>query len=226
MTIETQAATAPEGTTEGGATAAASESTAGADASKSAAPAVDGQAPAAGGEAKGTAPGADAKAGGEEKVLKAPAEYKFQLPEGANMESEALSELAGLAREFDLPQESAQKVADLGVKMLSNFAASQKAALDTAVAGWEAAAAADKEIGGDAFKENMSVANKALTAFGTPELSALLKETRMGSHPEFTRLMVRVGKAISEDKLVTGGSGAKPDGSAASVLYPNQKLKA
>jgi hypothetical protein len=98
---------------------------------------------------------------------------------------------------------------------------------------WETASKSDKEFGGDKFDANLAVAKKALDAFGTPELRALLgpydpknnpKGTGLGNHPEIIRAFLKAGKAISEDKFVSGtrAPAALTNASAANALYPNQ----
>lgn len=156
---------------------------------------------------------------------KAPEQYEdFTAPEGTVLDSALTGDLKTLAKDLDLTQEQAQKVADLGVKHAQSLVAKQTEALTAAATEWEAQARADTEYGGDAFKENLSVAKKAVDAFATPELKKLLNETRLGSHPEMIRFMVRAGKAISEDRFV-GGRPAAGKRSAEDRLYANTKTK-
>ena len=90
---------------------------------------------------------------------------------------------------------------------------------------WTADAKADKEFGGEALAENLSVAKKALDQFGTPELRTLLNDSGLGNHPEIIRAFYRAGKAISEDRFVPAGAGVRTGGArdAAKSLYPNQQ---
>ena len=120
-------------------------------------------------------------------------------------------------------QEEAQTVVDrLAPKVAERVAAQQAEMLAQAETTWKADTAADKEIGGDALSVNLGVARKALDAFGTPELRALLEGSRLGNHPEVIRFMVKAGKAISEDRMVTGGAGPKGEQTTASKLYSKQ----
>jgi hypothetical protein len=156
---------------------------------------------------------------------KAPEQYTdFTAPEGTSLDSALTGDLKTLAKELDLSQEDAQKVADLGVKHAQSLVAKQAEALTAAATEWEAQARADTEYGGDAFEANLGVAKKAVDAFATPELKKLLNDTRLGSHPEMIRFMVRAGKAISEDRFV-GGRPAAGTRSAEDRLYANTKSK-
>ena len=150
----------------------------------------------------------------------APEAYEFKEPEGSKFDTKVIEEFSSIAKELDMPQDAAQKILD---KVGPVIAARQAEAREAVVSQWTADAKADKEFGGDKLNENLSVAKKALDAFGTPELRTLLNESGLGNHPELIRMMVRAGKAISEDKMVTGGSSVGSDRAAASVLYPNQK---
>jgi hypothetical protein len=150
----------------------------------------------------------------------APEKYEFTAPEGTQMDEGALSDFAALAKDLKLSQVEAQTVID---KMAPAMQARQSEAIQKASDAWMASATSDKEYGGDKLTDSLSSAKKALDAFGTPELQSLLNDSRLGNHPEVIRFMVRAGKAISEDRMVTGGAGpAAGSTNTAKSLYPNQ----
>lgn len=198
------------------------------------APAVESSAPAGATGADPAVEGAAAapadaqKAADDAAALKAsertaPEKYELKAPEGATLDPEALGEFEGIARELNLSQEDAQKVADIGAKLAQKWGDQQAQSIQAAAAEWAASATADKEYGGDKLPESLATAKKALDAFGTPELRSLLNDSRLGNHPEVIRFMVRAGKAISEDRMVTGGAGpATASANVAKSLYPNQ----
>lgn len=160
--------------------------------------------------------------GEQGKPQGAPEKYEFKAAEGQPaFDPQVIDQFSEVAKELNLPQDAAQKVLD---KMAPALAARQAEFLETARNQWADQAKADKEFGGDKLTENLAVAKKALDQFGTEELRTLLNESGLGNHPEVLRLFYRAGKAISEDRFVPGGSGAKAQEgrSAASVLYPNQ----
>lgn len=169
------------------------------------------------GQATDAAPAGEAKA--DDKPQGAPESYEFNPPEGREFDADVLGVFSEAAKEANLSQESAQKVLD---KIAPALAAKQERMMEAARAEWVESAKADKEFGGDKLAENVAVAKKALEAFGTPELTALLNESGLGNHPEIIRAFYRAGKAISEDGFVAGrGSGAAP-ADPAKVLFPNQ----
>lgn len=157
----------------------------------------------------------------EAKPQGAPEEYAdFSLPEGYTLDAELGGELKTLAKELNLTQEQAQKLADLGAKQSSKFQSVQAEALKAAQETWAAEAKADKDYGGDKFGENIATAKKALDTFGNDALKTMLNETGLGNHPEVIRFFVKAGKAISEDRFVAGDRAPRV-ADAARVLYGN-----
>lgn len=139
----------------------------------------------------------------------APEQYEdFQAPEGVQLDAELTGDFKSIAKELNLSQKDAQRVADLGPKLMQKWQDHQAQAVSQLREEWANTAKADKEYGGDALAENLAVAKQALDTFGTPELRSLLNESGTGNHPELIRFMVRVGKAISSDTFVAGERGA------------------
>ncbi len=200
--MDTATQTAGTNTTDTGTPAAATD--AGKDtlltAQPAAAPAA--QTPPAAADT-GTPPADGKKA--DEAPQGAPAEYAdFTAPEGMTLNAEAMTELKTFAKEKNLSQEDAQKLADLGAKTVQKVEAGYREKIEQAQTQWAESSRTDKEFGGDNLNANLSVAKKALDTFGSSELSTLLKDSGLGNHPEIIRAFYRVGKAISEDKLVAG----------------------
>lgn len=134
-----------------------------------------------------------------------PAEYSaFEIPAGIDENSEDFKALIEEAKALGLSQANAQRY-------LNNEAARRQQVTNmasTAALVWREQAAKDKEIGGDKFKENLSVAGLAMDAYGTKELSALLKNTHLINHPEILRFFVRAGKPLRESSMA--GQSVKP----------------
>lgn len=148
----------------------------------------------------------------------APEKYEFQTPEGATIDAKVLDQFSEVAKELNLPQESAQKILD---KVGPVMAARQAEVVQAARTQWLTDSKADAEFGGAKLEENLAIAMKAREAFGTPELTALLNQSGLGDHPEIIRAFYRAGKAISEDRMVGGGEGTKEPLSTAQRMYPN-----
>jgi len=149
----------------------------------------------------------EAKANADAKTS-APEKYEFAAPEGREFDVETIAAYSEVARELGLSQEAAQKLLD---RMGPTMATRQQTQIQAVREGWAKSSNEDKEFGGSKLPENLSVAKKALDAFGSPELRTLLNESGLGNHPEVIRFFFRAGNAISEDRFV-GGSAGKPKG--------------
>lgn len=141
----------------------------------------------------------------EQKAEGAPEKYEFKAGEGVELDTEALKDFEPVARELNLTNEQAQKLVDAYPKILAGVQQRQAEAWQSQTEQWAADVKADKEIGGDKLTANLSAAQRALEQFGDPELKEYLDSTGLGNHPALVKAFIKVGKAMSEDKVVTGG---------------------
>lgn len=141
----------------------------------------------------------------DDKPEGAPEKYEFQAAEGVELDTESLKEFEPVAREMNLTNEQAQKLVDVYPKILAGVQQRQVEAWQQTTEQWAADVKADKEIGGDKLPSNLSAAQRALDQFGTPELKTYLNDTGLGNHPDLVKAFVKIGKAMSEDKVVSGG---------------------
>ena len=138
--------------------------------------------------------------------------YDFKAPEGIELNPEDLGEFTKIAKDLKLPADKAQGLVDLVAKREQ----ARAEAFTKTVNDWAEQVKADKELG---TPESLASAAKVIDTFGTPELKAVLNSTGLGNHPEVVRLAVKIGKAISEDKIVgAAGSGNAPRNTA-DILY-------
>ena len=147
-----------------------------------------------------------------------PQDFEITVPDGVTADDEVMSEFKGLAKELNLSQADAQRLADLQIKMTLRQGEEMRAQH----VAWTEAAKTDKEFGGEAFAANLSAAKAALDTFATPELRSLLNVTGLGNHPEVIRAFVRIGKQISEDGSIVRGGKADSPSDPAKRLFPNQ----
>ncbi|RRN88926.1 peptidase [Citrobacter portucalensis] len=146
------------------------------------------------------------KAEKDQKQEGAPEKYEFKPAEGQELDAAALEQFEPIARELNLTNEQAQKMVDLyGTKIMPMVQQQQVEAWQKTTEQWAADVKADKEIGGDKLTANLSAAQRALEQFGDPELKEYLDSTGLGNHPALVKAFIKVGKAMSEDKVVTGG---------------------
>lgn len=153
----------------------------------------------------------------EKKPEGAPEAYEFKAAEGVELDMEALKDFEPVARELNLTNEQAQKLVDAYPKILAGVQQRQVEVWQKQTQDWAADVKADKEIGGDKLTASLSKAQQALETFGTPELKEYLNETGLGNHPELVKAFVKIGKAMSEDNMVSAANTGQR--SAAEVLY-------
>lgn len=142
----------------------------------------------------------DAKPTEEKKAV--PEKYDFKLPEGSLLTSKHLEDLAALAKERGLSQEEAQKLLERDSGVVKSFQDSQLKLVEEHKQKWLEASQSDKEFGGEAFKANAEIAQRAIAKFGSEAFKQELERSGLGNHPELVRTFVRIGKAMSEDSLV------------------------
>lgn len=145
-----------------------------------------------------------------------PETYDLKMPEGIELDTVAAEEFSAIAKELKLDNATAQKLADVAAKQAQRQADAHAKLVES----WVDQVKADKDIGGDKLEENLAVARKALETFGTPELRGVLNSTGFGNHPEIIKAFYKAGKAISEDRMVTGRAPGAPT-DPAQKLFPS-----
>lgn len=150
----------------------------------------------------------------------------FKMPEGVELDTVVAEAFAPVAKDLGLNQEQAQKLADFHAQEVARQTQLQAANWQEQQGKWQEATKSDAEFGGEKFDENLGLASKALDKFGTPELKEALVSTGAGNHPEFVRLLYRVGKAMGEDGVGAGlnpgqSTTGDPEEDRARRLYPN-----
>ena len=167
-------------------------------------------------------------AGDEGKEEGVPDEYKFEAPEGMDVNEEALTQFADTAKELKLSQAQYQSLIEYDLQRQADAAKAMSDQYNNRVADWANETKADKTIGGEALDENLGVAKRAIETFGDDDLAQIMAAPSaenpdglgLGNHPAMIRLFYRVGKSIGESSLVTGDS--KVEGpSALERMYPS-----
>lgn len=150
----------------------------------------------------------------KDEKLVVPEKYEFKAPEGVEqLDPQALAVFEPIAKELGLSQEQAQKLVDIYPQIQQQ----QAEAWSKQVTDWGDQVKADKEIGGDKLTASVGQAQKALDQFGTPALRDYLENSGLGNHPELVRAFAKVGKMMSEDKIIMPNQGGQR--SAADILY-------
>lgn len=149
----------------------------------------------------------------EAEKNKVPTEYKLTKPEKSLLSDEQVAGIAAFAKEQGLTNDKAQALLNRESQVVANARTQVGVEADAKLAElqttWITTAKDDKEIGGVNFAQNAELSRRVLAKFGTPEFNAILedpKQGRFGNHPELVRVFSRIGKAMSEDKLVNPGA--------------------
>jgi len=148
-----------------------------------------------------------------------PQAYALKLPEGSPLEAAQLEKIASYAKEQGLSEEQAQKLVERESAAVSGFVESQKEIVKKQVDAWMADTKSDKEIGGDAFNQNVELAKRVVQKYGSPSLQQALNETGLGNHPELVRFCLRIGKSMADDQLVLPGAQSGGRKSAEEIFY-------
>lgn len=181
---------------------------------------VDDKAAAETPEAKASREKAEADKSSAERLARAPEKYEaFKLPEGMPVDQKALDAVAPLLKKHGLTQVEAQEMIDVYAKSVGN----QVETFSNQMKEWTEKSKSDSEFGGQKFDENIKTAQKAMATFATPELKGLLDQSGLGNHPDVIRFFYRVGKAISEDKMVRATDVANAPKSIEDRLYGGKK---
>lgn len=168
---------------------------------------ADANAQGAGANATGTpAPTGTPTPTTESAAKVVPEKYELKLPDGALLKPAHLEQLASYAKEQKLSNVEAQALLERENLAAVSFHKGLQDQVEAESNQWVKEIEADKELGGDAFKENVALANRVVSKFGTEKLRMELDRTRLGNHPELNRLLVRIGKAFGEDRLVLPGA--------------------
>lgn len=162
---------------------------------------------------------AETKAAAEKAKLY-PDKYDLTLPDGSLVDAAGVERIAAYAKAQGLSQPQAQALLERESGNAAAVKEGQAAQLEQAKKVWLAAASTDKEFGGDSFPKNAELSKRVIARYGSDALKAALDETGLGNHPELVRMLVRIGKAMSEDQLVIAGQAAGGEvKDAATVLY-------
>lgn len=159
-----------------------------------------------------------------EKVV--PEKYDFKVPEGAvGIDAKYLEQVSAYAKEHKLTQEEAQSIVNRDSANFASFVKAQNEQFASEAEKWVETAKNDKEIGGDELNRNVELAKRVVDKFGTDSFKKTLNDTGLGNHPELVRLLVRIGKTMSEDQLVVAGSQSSAKRTAVDVLYGKKQTE-
>lgn len=151
---------------------------------------------------------AEAKESVEQKPV-VPEKYDLKLPKDALLDASAIEKIAAYAKEQGLSNESAQKLLERENQTVSEYVNEQKSKhkqINDTV--WKNELVADKEFGGQHLEENGKLAHRAAEAFFGESFIDEVKALGMNHNPILFKGLVRIAKAMSDDRLVIPGAQA------------------
>lgn len=189
-------------------------------------PAADGQ-PKQGGNTQQDAPKGTLLGGNDKPAAPAGApdqyDYTAAIPEGMQVDQQLADGFSVIAREMNLTNDQANKIAAYGIQYGQQVAQAMQQQLDAEVAGW--GEAAKKELGAD-FDKTMQLCGAALEAVEkqVPGIRKALNETGAGNRIEVIKVMRLMGELVQSDpgKLANLGGAAKPENES---WYNNSKMQ-
>lgn len=142
------------------------------------------------------------------------------LPQGMTIKPEHEAWFRGLAHKLGLNPSQAKTIFAEGIQNL--FVEPMKAIEAQRVKDQEAGMAALKTEWGASYDENLTLIDRALKQFGSPELTKFLDMTGKGNDPAIVKFVLGVGKAMAEDKFV-GGDLAGKKRQPGQLSYPSMQ---
>ena len=158
--------------------------------------------------------------GDKEEASDVPENYELQMPDGVELDKEALERFSPVFKELGLSNEQAQKLADLRAQEVQT----QVDKFEEVKKGWRDQIAKDPELGGTKLQESQNKARAAFNQLGSPELAGVLVNSGLSDHPEVRRLFVKLHDLVGDDEL-PGSSGGKDTSLDAALgsMYPTMK---
>lgn len=161
------------------------------------------------------------------KAAEVPEDYSYAIPDGMEgVDSEEVASFSAYAKEqgLTISQGDFEKLMEYDKARMEKMPSLILEQVEGQMK--EGLEAMRAEMGEESFGETVGMAKKVIKAFGNPEVTAWLNETRMGNHPVLVKFLSSVGKGLSEDQFTGGDLSDKGEPkSAAQKLYPNQGKK-
>jgi hypothetical protein len=147
----------------------------------------------------------------------------LKIPEGVKLDETSLNAYKEKVSAKGIEPEVAQELLDMHLAAIDQTRKGLSDSFEAIQQHWMSEIKADKEVGGDRLGESKAVVAMLLREHGSPEAREALKLTGATNNPAIFKLLVNVGKALSEGKAVPGG---KPNvggnsGDLAKAMYPD-----
>lgn len=142
-----------------------------------------------------------------EDEAKPPVEYTdFTVPEGMELEPEAVGKFKEFAATKNLSQEDAQGLLNMHTDALKEAALRPYQAYKELQETWIKEITADPEIGGDNLPKVQRTIASAIDKYGDDAFRDAMKLTGAGNNPAVVKFLAKVSSALTEGGLITGNA--------------------
>lgn len=165
------------------------------------------------------------KAAEEAKNKTVPDKYDIKVPDGMTLDETVLAEFTPLAKELNLTNEGVQKLADFQAKFVAKQMTSaqqtQQKAFETYV---DNITKESVEFFGTKLEAELPYVAKGRDNFADAEVMELLEATGLSNHKAFIKMFAKMGRTVSEDRLVEGRAAVQGDTRTdGQVIYAKDK---
>lgn len=150
------------------------------------------------------------------------------LPEGMEVDAEAMEEAKSLFKEGKLSPDLQQKAADLYGKAVEKTTTTLAETWVKQQTEWQNTIKSDPEMGGKNMTDTLALTARVVDTFGkkdAAEIRQALTATGAGNHPAVVRMFRAIGKAIRPGQVPPGNGGGNGPGTPAGRLYPTDPFK-
>jgi len=126
-----------------------------------------------------------------------PIEYEpFKAPEGMELDPDLTNELVDIAKESNLPQESAQKIVDLGMKFREKMIGEIVQAKEAESTKWYGEIKADPQLGGSNFSETLKTLKSGMQSLEKemPGITQYINTTGQGNNPYLVKMIYKLSE--------------------------------
>ena len=151
-----------------------------------------------------------------------PEKYELTIAKDSLLDQTDMDRISTDAKEKGLTNGEAQLMADMEAEAIDRYHDKIDKQVEDIQAGWLKDAEADKEIGGEAFKENAELSKRLVDKYGSEALKDLLDQSKYGDHPEVVRIFSTIARQfMAEDKAFFPKAHEKGEKSMEETFYPD-----
>ncbi len=155
------------------------------------------------------------------KATTPPEKYDLTIPKDSLLDDKRKDAISAFAKAEGLSNKAAQAMLQREHDTLKANVDSNATALDEREKAWLAEIQADKEVGGDRFKESAALVGAMFKKYGNEELNKFLESSKLGNEPHLFKMMSKLGRLTGDDKLVQGGNQPPKTKSVTETMYDN-----